>query len=383
MSVFDNLGHEAATQAAKKSGPTSYIVPQGLFNSSKLKTPRGVKLGPRPPEGRFRRPGGNLPPRFQIALHRCLAGGGVAEGWCTLLMTAAAIVTRSGAGCILGTNRQDFCCQALWPMLSLHDEPYRLCDRISRRKLMRIGGLNLLGLSLPTLLAARSARCHDRGGRSDVWPRQERHLSVAARRTAAARDVRPQARCAAGNSRAVQADRDQRAGHPVLRIAATRAQRGRQAGGRALDVDGRQHPRHERLLGVDRQQVSLRKRPRDQADRLAVLRLGGQDAQAEQRVPALSSVWIPDIMRLNDNVRPAGQTGGFLGAQWDPDRFIGDPSDEHYQVEGLGLQPGMSPLRLQSRAALFEQVGRHLDEAEPARTSCATLTTFVRRPLGC
>ncbi len=83
-----------------------------------------------------------------------------------------------------------------------------------------------------------------------------------------------------------------------------------------------------------------------------------------ERVPALSSVWIPDIMRLNDNVRPAGQTGGFLGAQWDPDRFIGDPSADNYQVEGLGLQPDMSPLRLQGRVSLFEQVGRHLDDAE-------------------
>ena len=85
-----------------------------------------------------------------------------------------------------------------------------------------------------------------------------------------------------------------------------------------------------------------------------------------ERVPALSSVWVPDIMRLNDNVRPAGQTGGFLGAQWDPDRFIGDPSDPNYQVEGLGLQSDMSPLRLENRVSLFEQVGRHLDEAERA-----------------
>ena len=30
-------------------------------------------------------------------------------------------------------------------------------------------------------------------------------------------------------------------------------------------------------------------------------------------VPALASLWIPDLMRLNDNVTPAGQTAGFLG----------------------------------------------------------------------
>ncbi len=41
-------------------------------------------------------------------------------------------------------------------MFSLDDRPYSLCDRISRRELMRIGGLNLLGLSLPTLLRAQA-----------------------------------------------------------------------------------------------------------------------------------------------------------------------------------------------------------------------------------
>ncbi len=42
-------------------------------------------------------------------------------------------------------------------MFSLFDRPYTLCDRITRRELMRIGGLNLLGLSLPALLAAPGA----------------------------------------------------------------------------------------------------------------------------------------------------------------------------------------------------------------------------------
>jgi hypothetical protein len=86
-----------------------------------------------------------------------------------------------------------------------------------------------------------------------------------------------------------------------------------------------------------------------------------------ERVPALSSVWLPDIMRLNDNVQPAGQTGGFLGSQWDPDRFIGDPSAENYRVEGLGLQDGITPLRLKQRVLLAEQVGQHYDVLEGSR----------------
>src|SRR6187551_1126402 len=43
-------------------------------------------------------------------------------------------------------------------MFSLHDRPTRLCDGISRREWLRVGGLGALGLSLPTLLAAGEAR---------------------------------------------------------------------------------------------------------------------------------------------------------------------------------------------------------------------------------
>ena len=40
-------------------------------------------------------------------------------------------------------------------MLSLHGAPGKLCDGISRREVLRVGGLSMLGLSLPRLLAAR------------------------------------------------------------------------------------------------------------------------------------------------------------------------------------------------------------------------------------
>src|SRR5262249_4631811 len=55
-----------------------------------------------------------------------------------------------------------------------------------------------------------------------------------------------------------------------------------------------------------------------------------------RELPALTSVWIPDVMRLNDNVTPAGQTAGFLGKPWEPERFVGDPAAPDYRVEGLG-----------------------------------------------
>src|SRR5216683_4104999 len=41
-------------------------------------------------------------------------------------------------------------------MFSLEDQPVRLCDGISRREWLRVGGLSVLGLSLPDLLGAEA-----------------------------------------------------------------------------------------------------------------------------------------------------------------------------------------------------------------------------------
>ena len=75
-----------------------------------------------------------------------------------------------------------------------------------------------------------------------------------------------------------------------------------------------------------------------------------------ERLPALTSVWLPDMMRLNDNVTPAGQTAGFLGALWDPERMIGNPANPDYQIEGLSLPIDLPQQRMQDRSALLAKL---------------------------
>ncbi|MFM8274407.1 MAG: DUF1501 domain-containing protein, partial [Gemmata sp.] len=76
------------------------------------------------------------------------------------------------------------------------------------------------------------------------------------------------------------------------------------------------------------------------------------------KLPALTTVWVPDVMRLNDNVTPAGQTAGFLGKQWEPERFVGDPAKPDYQIEGLDFGVGFSKDRIASRKQLLGQLDR-------------------------
>lgn len=249
-------------------------------------------------------------------------------------------------------------------MFSLDDRPYSLCDRISRRQLLRIGGLNMLGLSLPALLRADAVRAATAAGDPTfgrakniiyLWlqggPPQHETFDP---KPNAPLEIRGPFKPISTNVPGIHfCELLPRAARIADKLAVVRSM---STDDNTHDTSGYWVLTGEKYPGGSAREI----KPSDWPYFGSVVKM----LKPSERVPALSSVWIPDIMRLNDNVRPAGQTGGFLGAQWDPDRFIGDPSADNYQVEGLGLQDDISPLRLQSRLALFDQVGRHLDEVE-------------------
>lgn len=74
-----------------------------------------------------------------------------------------------------------------------------------------------------------------------------------------------------------------------------------------------------------------------------------------EKLPALTSVWLPDIMRLNENVTPAGQTSGFLGPRWNPEVFVGDPAEPTYEIESL-RKTDITPIQLERRQSLLSQL---------------------------
>ena len=78
-------------------------------------------------------------------------------------------------------------------------------------------------------------------------------------------------------------------------------------------------------------------------------------------LPPLSTVWIPHMMRLNENVTPAGQSGGVMGSQWNPDRFVGDPSQPDYEVDGLRMLD-IPPSQLEQRRKLLAEVQRRFGD---------------------
>ena len=245
-------------------------------------------------------------------------------------------------------------------MFSLHDRPARLCDGISRREWLRVGGLSTLGLSLPTLLAASENRSTARSfGRAKnvlfLWlqggPPQHETFDP---KPDATSEIR-------GEFRPIQTN------VPGIRfcelLPRTAAIADKLAVVRSLCTHSDLHDASAYWILTGRKYVGQESRqisPADWPYLGSVIRM----LKPSKALPAYTSVWLPDVMRLNDNVMPAGQTAGFLGKRWEPQRVICDPSAPGFSVQGLALPPEMTPLRLDGRRKLREQLESHFDKVE-------------------
>jgi hypothetical protein len=253
-------------------------------------------------------------------------------------------------------------------MLSLHSAPTRLCDRLPRREWLRLGGLSVVGLSLADVLRADRARAASptpaAGGATFgraknvifLWlqggPPQHETF-----------DPKPDAPVEIrGEFRPIQTN------VPGIQfcelLPRTAALADRLAVVRSLHTDDNNHDvsAYWILTGYPYGPGSARQiKPTDWPYFGSLVKM----LRPSERLPALSTVWIPDLMRLNDNVQPAGQTAGFLGPHWEPERFVGDPSEPGFRIEGLDLPPEIPALRLDRRLDLLTQVERHF-----ARLDC-------------
>src|SRR6478736_7609882 len=244
------------------------------------------------------------------------------------------------------------------PMYGLDDRPNRLCDGKSRREWLRVGGLSVLGLGLPELLQAGSGANPANAASSDsslvqglngttfgraknvifLWlqggPPQHETFDP---KPDAPVDIRGLFRPIATNV-------------PGIRfcelLPRTAAYADKLAVVRSLHTNDDNHDvsGYWVLTGYPYGPGSARQiKPNDWPYFGSIVKM----LKPSEALPALTSVWVPDLMRLNDNVTPAGQTAGFLGKSWEPERIVGDPASPDYHIEGLGLKGELTPARVE------------------------------------
>src|SRR3954454_18127531 len=197
-------------------------------------------------------------------------------------------------------------------MFAIHDRPIQLCDGISRRELLRIGGLSTLGLSLPTLLQARTQTSVNKVhgstfGRAKnviyLWLQggPPQHETFDPKPDAPA-EIRGPFKPIATNVPGIRfCELLPRTARHADKLAVVRSLSTRDDN---HDVSG-----YWLLTGYPYGPGSARQiKPTDWPYFGSLVKL----LAPSKKLPALTSVWLPDVMRLNDNVTPAGQTAGFL-----------------------------------------------------------------------
>lgn len=244
--------------------------------------------------------------------------------------------------------------------LSVLGQPYQLCDGIARRDVLTAGALGIAGLSLPNLLhaasAAGSTASDQTFGRAkniiflflSGGPPQHETFDP---KPEAPLEMRGPFRPISTNVPGI---------HFGELLPRTAAMADKLAVIRSLSTDDHVHSSSGywvitgyKYLGTNARKIS----PTDWPYFGSIIKR----YRPSDDLPPLSTVWIPDIWRLNENVTPAGQTGGFMGTEFDPERFVGDPSQPDYRVAGLNTEH-MPALQFEQRRRLLEQVDRPLSD---------------------
>ena len=272
-------------------------------------------------------------------------------------------------------------------MLSFHDRATRWFGGVTRREWLRVGGLSVLGLSLtdlltprPALNAAPQSNRLTEGLSGAMFGRAKNVIFLWLQGGPPQHetfDPKPDAPLEIrGPFRPIQTNVP---GIQFCELLPRTAQRAdKLAVIRSLCTDDNNHDvsGYWVLTGYSYGAGSARQiKPSDWPYLGSVIKL----LKPSEQLPALTSVWLPDKMRLNDNVTPAGQTGGFLGSFWDPERFVGDPASDDYRIEGLSLPIDLAPRRMQDRAALLGRLNGVLQDVDrrSAANTWSQLSTYA------
>jgi hypothetical protein len=247
-------------------------------------------------------------------------------------------------------------------MFRLCSRGTRLCDGLSRREWLRVGGLGAFGLSLPALLEARAAApaagsfgrarscivLFHLGGppQHETWdPKPDAPAEVRG-------ELRPTDTNVTGIRVGELMPRTARHLDKVCVL-------------RALSTNDNAHSSsgYWVLTGVPHQPTNTENaKPGAPNDWPCLAALVGHLRPSRGGLPA--AITLPEHIWNTGMLAWPGQDAGFLGRSADPWLIHCHPENADFHVPGLGLPPEVPADRLGERLSLLERVNRTLDQAE-------------------
>jgi hypothetical protein len=250
-------------------------------------------------------------------------------------------------------------------MLTVHDDGLRLCDGVTRRRWLQIGGLGGLGSLIGQHGLSAQAAAPNPSAKAKACivlcflgapPQHETWDPKPAAPAEVRGDLRPIRSAVPG---VLVGELMPRTAKLTDKIAVLRAMQtndnAHSSSGYYMTTGFPHQP-----LGVENAKPGA---PNDwPCLGAAVKALRPQGALSSRALP--SAITLPEQSANDGNLTWPGQDAGFLGRSADPWLIDCDPSAKEFRIEGISLPAEVPPLRFDRRRSLLEQVNGHLDNMQ-------------------
>ena len=272
-------------------------------------------------------------------------------------------------------------------MLNIHGGGARLCDGLTRREVLRIGGLGAFGLTLPQLLrrqARASTPTRPRG--NDGRPGEGVHRPVPHGRPAPAFDLGPQARAPAEVRGEFKPIATTVPGLSVCELMPRTALRRRQGLRPAGRVHRRQRPLVQRLLHADRPPApaeELRERQSRAAQRRIPAWAASSASCGKGRGGLPPRSRFPTAFSTPTAASGPARTRASWAATPTPGCSRSTRRAEGFRIQEIDLPADVSPTAWRAVGSLLQQLDRRLDAVDAKRAARPLRRAEPAKPSTC
>ena len=250
-------------------------------------------------------------------------------------------------------------------MISVIDRDVGLAGAVSRREWLRVGGLPLLGLSLPALWQGRlRAESNAGAGNGPTFGRAKNVIYLfLAGGPSQYETFDPKPDAPAEIRGVFQPIATKVPGIEICELLPrVAAMTDKLAIVRSFATNDNNHESGGYWVNTGRKYVGPDMRALSPSD-WPTLGSIVKRLRPSTEVP-FSTVMLPEPIVANPNVFLPGQNGGFLGPRWDPELFRCDPAATDFKIEGFALPADISSGRLSERRGLLEQLDQQVQLVE-------------------